>query len=218
MQSNAIIAIHVAVVWQKKLKHIIQMDLVQQISTVLMLPGEAALEYQAAAGRGLLIIMARYLFPPNPRTLLGKKIEDVRMIKNITIVMLCLILIVVLLAKTSDPYQNYEKVISHPRPIGQEIYGAREPNGGQVKIIVYATEWSDETWSLSVLFKDESDNTLRFTTHSPNSPKHWTAYKFKGQDYSEGTVMQLEEISSRSNYIRPSIWEIPEQYDSVNRR
>lgn len=135
------------------------------------------------------------------------------MIKNTIITGLCVVLIIMLYLKF---FQNEAKEYGHPLPLGEEVYGAWDPDSNQVRLNIYATEWSDESWSLTVLYRDENKEVIRFSTLASNSPRHWVADKFNNDKPSESTLMQIKELGPRINTSRSMIWidEVGETRDS----
>lgn len=127
------------------------------------------------------------------------------MIKNITIIILFVAFVAMVILHTKAHYSATRNEYGHPIPKEQSIYAARDPENEATAFIIYATEWTDKNWQLTVLFKNEKNEVMRFWTAPPNDPRQWIADKLKSPESAKSEPMPIEQVENPVGFESP-VW------------
>lgn len=128
------------------------------------------------------------------------------MCKNIIIVLLFAILLVSLFVNFRKCQINAVTEYGHPRPKSQFTYGVRDPYDDKIKLVVYATEWTNGEWALTVLSKTEDNKVYRFWTMPPNDPSQWMSDKLDSPESMESKPISMEVLDRGNDKFGPCIW------------
>lgn len=129
------------------------------------------------------------------------------MLKNIIIVILFMLFTISMLVHLLNNHTKDETYNGHSRPVEEFVYSAHDPDNDQIKFLIYATEWTNHEWNLTILFKTDNNYVYRFWTMPPNNPNQWMADKLDSLESSQSKLMSLKKIERReTSKIGPRYW------------